>query len=114
MNALLPADNAEPEPELEPEPSPSPNDETEESDDEFNDTPKSPKAKRRHKEPKDYTLSTDYKHLVAEIQQNTLRATQLQFKNSSALIRKVILLFLEFLGKTKLDIGPLIQSWVRN
>lgn len=114
MNTPAPSTEIPPEPEPEPEPSPnmSPTDESDDSDDEFNDTPRSPKAKRRRNEPKDYTLSDDYNKLAAEIRQNTLRATQLQFKNSSALIRKVILLFLEFLGKTKLDISPLIQSWV--
>lgn len=71
-------------------------------------------AKQRRSEPKDYTKCLDYRHLAGEVQQNLLRAIELQFKNNSALIRRAILLLLEFIAKTKLNINHILVCWVRN
>lgn len=60
----------------------------------------------------DYTKSTEYKLLVKEFKQNSLCATRLQLKNSSALVRRVAVLLLEFLGTTTLNIDELLTSYV--
>ena len=66
----------------------------------------------RRSEVVDYTKSTEYKLLVKEIKQNLLCATRLQLKNSSALVRRVAVLLLEFLGTTTLNIDELLTSYV--
>lgn len=60
----------------------------------------------------DYTQSPEYKSLIQEIRQNLQCATRLQLKNSSALVRRVAVLLLEFLGSTTLDIDELLTSYV--
>lgn len=66
----------------------------------------------RRSEAVDYTKSTEYKLLVKEIKQNLLCATRLQLKNLSALVRRVAVLLLEFLGTTTLNIDELLTSYV--
>lgn len=68
--------------------------------------------RRRKNQCTDYTKSKDYSDLVTEIRQNLVRAVGLQIKNSSALIRRSVLLFMEFLSKTKLDYNTVVASWV--
>lgn len=63
-------------------------------------------------EPIDFTKSTEYKDLIQEVQGNLLCAVGIQLKNSSALIRRVIVLLLEFLGTTNLNIDQLLTSYV--
>lgn len=60
----------------------------------------------------DYTKSNEYKELVKEIKQNLVCATRLQLKNLSALVRRVAVLLLEFLGTTTLDIDDILTSHV--
>lgn len=67
----------------------------------------------RRSEAVDYTKSDEYKGLVKEIRQNLLCATRIQLKNLSALVRRVAVLLLEFLGSTTLDIDELLTSYVR-
>lgn len=66
----------------------------------------------RKSESVDYTKSTEYKELLKEINQNLLCATRLQLKNLSALVRRVAVLLLEFLGSTTLNIDELLTSYV--
>lgn len=66
----------------------------------------------RRSEVVDYTKSTEYSQLVKEIKQNLLCATRLQLKNLSALVRRVAVLLLEFLGSTTLNIDELLVSHV--
>lgn len=66
----------------------------------------------RRSEVVDYTKSTEYKLLVKEINQNLSCATRLQLKNSSALVRRVAVLLLEFLGTTTFNIDELLTSYV--
>lgn len=66
----------------------------------------------RKSEAIDYTKSIEFKNLLMEIQQNLLCATRLQLKNASALVRRVAVLLLEFLGTTTLDIDELLLSHV--
>lgn len=66
----------------------------------------------RKSEVVDYTKSNEYKELVKEIRQNLLCATRIQLKNVSALVRRVAVLLLEFLGSTTLDIDDLLTSYV--
>lgn len=66
----------------------------------------------RRREPSDYTKCLDYRHLSGEARKNMIRAIELQYKNSSALIRRAVLLLLEFVGKTKLNIDHLVTCWV--
>lgn len=66
----------------------------------------------RKSEAVDYTKSTEFKNLLKEIKQNLLCATRLQLKNSSALVRRVAVLLLEFLGTTTLNIDELLLSYV--
>lgn len=61
----------------------------------------------------DYTKSTEYKELIKEIRKNLVCATRLQLKNCSALVRRVAVLLLEFLGTTTLDIDDILESYVR-
>lgn len=61
----------------------------------------------------DYTKSNEYQALLKEIKQNLLCATRLQLKNLSALVRRVAVLLLDFLGSTTLDIDELLTSHVR-
>lgn len=61
----------------------------------------------------DYTKSNEYKELIKEIKQNLVCATRLQLKNLSALVRRVAVLLLEFLGTTTLDIDDILASHVR-
>lgn len=60
----------------------------------------------------DYTKSPEFKGLVREIQDNLLLAVGLQLKNPSALVRRVVVLLLEFLGTTHLGIDHLLTSYV--
>lgn len=60
----------------------------------------------------DYTKSTEYKELIKEIRKNLVCATRLQLKNLSALVRRVAVLLLEFLGTTTLDIDDVLESYV--
>lgn len=60
----------------------------------------------------DYTKSHEYKELVKEIKQNLVCATRLQLKNLSALVRRVAVLLLEFLGTTSIDIDDILKSHV--
>lgn len=66
----------------------------------------------RRSEVVDYTKSTEFIQLVKEIKQNLLCATRLQLKNSSALVRRVAVLLLEFLGSTTLNIDDLLTGHV--
>lgn len=66
----------------------------------------------RRSEVVDYTKSPEYSQLVKEIKQNLLSATRLQLKNLSALVRRVAVLLLEFLGSTTLNIDELLTSYV--
>lgn len=66
----------------------------------------------RKSEAVDYTKSIEYKQLVKEIKQNLMCATRLQMKNLSALVRRVAVLLLEFLGTTTLNIDELLTSYV--
>lgn len=66
----------------------------------------------RKSETVDYTKSTEFKQLVKEIRQNLMCATRLQLKNLSALVRRVAVLLLEFLGSTTLNIDELLKSYV--
>lgn len=61
----------------------------------------------------DYTKSNEYKELIKEIKQNLVCAARLQLKNLSALVRRVAVLLLEFLGTTTLDINDILASHVR-
>lgn len=61
----------------------------------------------------DYTKSNEYKELTKEIKRNLVCATRLQLKNLSALVRRVAVLLLEFLGTTTLDIDDILISHVR-
>lgn len=66
----------------------------------------------RKSEVVDYTKSSEFSLLVREIKQNLLCATRLQLKNASALVRRVAVLLLDFLGSTTLDIDDLLTSYV--
>lgn len=61
----------------------------------------------------DYTKSNEYKELIKEIRKNLVCAARLQLKNLSALVRRVAVLLLEFLGTTTLDIDDILASHVR-
>lgn len=71
-----------------------------------------PGKKRRFTQDPDYTKHKDYNDLINEIKRNAIKTIALQLKNNSALLRKAILLFLEYLAQTDMDINPLIASWV--
>lgn len=58
------------------------------------------------------TRSVEYKALFDEIKNNLVRAIKVQLKNSSALVRRVAVLMLDFLGKTTIDINVLFTSYV--
>lgn len=60
----------------------------------------------------DIVQSTEYKCLFDEIKTNLVRAIKFQMKNSSALVRRVAVLILEFLGKTTININELLTSYV--
>lgn len=60
----------------------------------------------------DFTKSNEYKELYLEIKNNLLCAVKLQLKNPSALVRRVIVLLLEFLGTTTIRINDLLTSYV--
>lgn len=56
--------------------------------------------------------SVEYKSLLDEIKTNLVRAIKYQMKNSSALVRRVAVLIIEFLGKTTVNINELLTSYV--
>lgn len=58
----------------------------------------------------DYTKSTEYKELMKEIKQDLVCAVRLQLKNHSALVRRVAVLLLDFLGTTTLGIDAILTS----
>lgn len=67
----------------------------------------------RKSEVVDYTKSTEYKLLIKEIKQNLMSASRLQLKNASALVRRVAVLLLEYLGSTTMNIDELLTCYVR-
>lgn len=66
----------------------------------------------RKSEPVDYTKSTEFKELQEEVNRNLLSAVRMQLKNTSALVRKVVMLMLDFLGTTNRNIDQLLTSYV--
>lgn len=68
----------------------------------------------RKSEVVDYTKSTEFNELIKEIKQNLICATRLQLKNLSALVRRVAVLLLDFLGTTTLNIDELLTSHVNS
>lgn len=66
----------------------------------------------RRSEPVDYTKSTEFKELQDEVNRNLLSAVRMQLKNTSALVRKVVMLMLDFLGTTNRNIDQLLISYV--
>lgn len=60
----------------------------------------------------DITNSAEYKQLFEEVKRNVVRAIKFQFRNSSALVRRVAVLMLDFLGKTTININDLLTSYV--
>lgn len=104
----------EPDPSESEDPGPSSSQEDSSVDDSENEQGEQRRQRRRRQNQcTDYTKSKEFSELVSEILQNVIKATGLQIKNSSALIRRSVLLFMEFLAKTKLDVSPVMVSWVR-
>lgn len=66
----------------------------------------------RKSEPVDYTKSTEFKELQDEVNRKLLPAVRMQLKNTSALVRKVVMLMLDFLGTTNRNIDQLLTSYV--
>lgn len=66
----------------------------------------------RKSEPVDYTKSTEFKELQEEVNRSLLSAVRMQLKNNSALVRKVVMLMLDFLGTTNRNIDQLLTSYV--
>lgn len=60
----------------------------------------------------DITNSPEYKQLFDEVKGNVVRAIKFQFRNSSAHVRRVAVLMLDFLGKTTININDLLMSYV--
>lgn len=58
----------------------------------------------------DYTKSSEYEALTIEIDKNLLLAIKVQLKNTSALVRRVVLLVLEFIASTNLNMDGLLLS----
>lgn len=63
--------------------------------------------------PYDYTKSIEFGELLAELRYNLVAAIKLQLRNSSALVRRAVILLLEFTSTTTLKIDNLLQSCVR-
>lgn len=78
----------------------------------IDDDTTSDSAASRKSEIIDYTKCDEYNQLTTEVKKNLVRATRLQLKNSSALVRRVAVLLLDFLGTTTLDINDILKSHV--
>lgn len=66
----------------------------------------------RRSEAVDYTKSAEFDELQREINRNLMCAVRLQLKNSSALVRRVVILLLDFLGTTNKNIDSLLTCYV--
>lgn len=75
------------------------------------DTTNGTENTERPEESIDLTKSQEYKDLFKEISQNLVLAVRIQLKNSSALVRRVAILLLEFVASTSLSIDDLLQSF---
>lgn len=58
----------------------------------------------------DYTKSPEYKALAIEINNNLMRAIKVQLRNTSALVRRAVILVLEFIASTNLNMDELLLS----
>lgn len=65
-------------------------------------------------QPYDYTRTNEFKELLVEIRNNLMPAIKLQLRNNSALVRRAIILLLEYVATTTLKMDSVLQSYVCN
>lgn len=71
-----------------------------------------PESAAQENRPYDYTKSIEFGELLAELRYNLMAAIKLQLRNNSALVRRAVILLLEFTSTTTLKIDSLLQSYV--